>query len=270
MPELPEVEVVRQGLSRNLEHQPRIVKIELLRKNLREDFPVAEIQSFVGLRITHIERRAKYLLLWSSQGALLSHLGMTGTWRLAPPGDERLHDHVYIHFEKNLRLAYRDPRRFGILDVVREVKTHPKLKDLGPEPLLESFTGEIFWQSLRNKNTAVKVALMDQKIVVGVGNIYANEALFRAKIKPHLIAKKLSLGAANRLVAEIKKVLTEAIAQGGSSINDFAQTSGDSGYFQMHFKIYGQEGKPCVQCDRKIKNSVLGGRATFWCSQCQK
>lgn len=272
MPELPEVEVVRRGLEDVLSAQPTLEKIELKRADLRDPIPLKELKTLIGQKITSVERRAKYLLLWTPKGGMLSHLGMTGTWRVAPTGDERLHDHIYLHFSGGLRLAYRDPRRFGIFDFIAndDRASHPRLKILGPEPLSAEFSGESLWQSLRNKSIALKVAIMDQKVVVGVGNIYASEALFAAKIKPSLPAKNLSLERANTLVKEIKKILKESIKKGGSSISDFAHASGDSGYFQNTFKVYDRAGEPCVVCKQQIKSKVMGGRNTFWCGHCQK
>ncbi|HWU43839.1 MAG TPA: bifunctional DNA-formamidopyrimidine glycosylase/DNA-(apurinic or apyrimidinic site) lyase [Bdellovibrio sp.] len=270
MPELPEVDVVRQGLEKILQHHPRLEKIELKRKDLRDPIPIKKLNTLIGESITSVERRAKYLLLWTKKGALLSHLGMTGTWRVAPLGDERVHDHIYLHFSGNLRLAYRDPRRFGILDFVADPATHPKLSHLGPEPLSSEFTGESLWQSLRGRTASIKAAIMDQKIVVGVGNIYASEALFAARIKPTLPAQKLSLERATVLVREIQNILRLAIAHGGSSISDFAHASGESGYFQSTFKVYDRKGKPCVVCGQHIRAKVIGGRNTFWCGHCQK
>lgn len=270
MPELPEVEVVRQGLEKILEHHPKLEKVELKRKDLRGPIPAKKISTLVGERVLSVERRAKYLLIWTSKGAMLSHLGMTGTWRVAPPGDERLHDHIYLHFSGNLRLAYRDPRRFGCFDFVSDPALHPKLIELGPEPLGSDFTGESLWESLRGKSVALKVAIMDQKIVVGVGNIYASEALFAAGIKPSLPAAKLSRDRAEILVKEIRKILKESIKKGGSSISDFAQASGESGYFQTTFKVYDRAGEACVSCGTHLRAKVMGGRNTFWCSHCQK
>lgn len=272
MPELPEVETVRKGLEDILKKNPEITKIELMRKDLRDPIPVKKVQSLVGQKITSVERRAKYLLLKTPAGSLLSHLGMTGTWRLAIPGDERTHDHIYLHFAGGLRLAYRDPRRFGIFDFVAvgaEAK-HPKLKILGYEPLSEAFTGEVLWEKFRGKVVAVKVAIMDQKIVVGVGNIYASEALFRAGIRPKTKALKVSREKCDRLVAAIKEVLIESIEAGGSSISDYEQFSGESGYFQQRFKVYDRKGEKCVICGTSISAQILGGRSTYWCSSCQK
>lgn len=270
MPELPEVEIVKRGLAEILEDHPRLEKIELKRKDIRSPIPAKKLSTLVGEKITSVQRRAKYLLLWTPKGAMLSHLGMTGTWRVAPKGDERSHDHIYLHFSNGLRLAYRDPRRFGIFDFVSDPATHPSLKNLGPEPLSKDFTGESLWESLRKKNIAIKVAIMDQKVVVGVGNIYASEALFAAGIKPSLPASKLSLDRAKILVREIQNVLSESIKAGGSSISDFEHASGDSGYFQDRFKVYDRAGEPCVVCGTHIRSKVMGGRNTFWCGHCQK
>ncbi len=270
MPELPEVEVVRRGLEKILAEKPKIQKIELLRPDLRDEMPAREIHKFEGQVISSVERRAKYILFCTSRGALLSHLGMTGTWRVAAKGDERPHDHIYISFAKGLRLAYRDPRRFGIFDVVYDREQHKRLLHLGPEPLEEAFSGASLWRSLRQKEVALKVALMDQKIVVGVGNIYASEALFAAQIKPQLIASKLSLAKAERLVQEVKRILHLSIEKGGSSISDFAQATGESGYFQNNFLVYDRVGQKCANCQQRIRSFMLGGRNTFWCSKCQK
>lgn len=270
MPELPEVEVVRRGLQDILKEKPCLNRVELKRPDLREPIPIKQINTLLGQAMTSVERRAKYLIFWTPQGGLLSHLGMTGTWRVAPAGDDREHDHIYLHLSGGLRLAYRDPRRFGFFGFVKSpLEGHPKLMNLGPEPLSDDFTGGSLWLSLRGKKTSLKVALMDQKIVVGVGNIYASEALYSAGIRPSLVAEKLSKKQAESLVVEIKKILTLSIEQGGSSISDFAQASGESGYFQTNFRVYGRAGEPCVSCGQQVKSKVLGGRNTFWCSKCQ-
>lgn len=272
MPELPEVETVRKGLEEILKSQPVITRIELRRKDLRDPIPVKKVQSLVGQKVTAVERRAKYLLLRTPQGSLLSHLGMTGTWRVAVTGDERDHDHIYLHFSGGLRLAYRDPRRFGCFDFVAagQELQHPKLKALGVEPLSEAFTADLLWEKFRKKMVALKVAIMDQKIVVGVGNIYASEALFRAGLRPGTPALRVSREKCARLVLSIKDILREAIVAGGSSISDYEQFSGESGYFQKRFRVYGREDEECIVCGTIISARVLGGRSTYWCSNCQK
>ncbi|HEY8270072.1 MAG TPA: bifunctional DNA-formamidopyrimidine glycosylase/DNA-(apurinic or apyrimidinic site) lyase [Pseudobdellovibrionaceae bacterium] len=272
MPELPEVETVRNGLAAILKDHPVIEKIELKRKDLRDPIPVKKVQSLVGQRIVSVERRAKYLLLKTPAGSLLSHLGMTGTWRVAVLGEERDHDHIYLHLGGGLRLAYRDPRRFGCFDFVAlgQEENHAKLKILGYEPLTEAFSGDALWKKLRGKVTAIKVAIMDQRIVVGVGNIYASEALFRAGIRPSIKAMKVSREKCERLARIIKEVLTEAIAAGGSSISNYEQFSGESGYFQQSFRVYDRKGQKCVVCSTEISAQILGGRSSYWCSNCQK
>lgn len=270
MPELPEVEVVKLGLEKILKHQPVLEKVELMRPDLRDPIPAKKIRTLVGEKLLSIERRAKYLLFWTEKGAMLSHLGMTGTWRLAPKGQERDHDHIYLHFSDNLRLAYRDPRRFGIFDFVSDPAAHPRLVHLGPEPFAKDLTAEGLWTALRGKKTSIKVAVMDQKILVGVGNIYASEALFAAGIKPTLPAEKVSLARMELFLKEVRRILKDSIAKGGSSISDFAQASGESGYFQNTFLVYDRDQEPCKTCGNKIRSQVLGGRNTFWCTRCQK
>jgi formamidopyrimidine-DNA glycosylase len=270
MPELPEVEVVRKGLQEILRDQPILKKIELKRPDLRFPIPLKKLNSLLGEKILSVDRRAKYLLLRTSKGSLISHLGMTGTWRVAPDGDERDHDHVYLHFSGSLRLAYRDPRRFGILDFVPFQQQPLQFAHLGPEPLDEAFHGDFLWSVLRKKQTAIKVAIMDQRVVVGVGNIYACEALFAAGIRPQKKASAMTRAQAEVLSQEIKRILTQAIADGGSSISDFKATNGSSGYFQTTFKVYGRGGEACRSCAQSLRSQVIGGRNSFWCPQCQK
>ncbi len=271
MPELPEVEVVRKELEALFEGQPRLEKIEFLRKELRDPMPIAKIQLLLGARILAVRRRAKYLLIETEKGGLLSHLGMTGTWRVAVGGDDRLHDHVYLHLSNGLRLAFRDPRRFGILEVfdLRFPEKSPRLCNLGPEPLEEIFTGIYLWRQLKLRKGPVKPALMDQKLVVGIGNIYASEALFRAKIRPQRKSNRVSLESAEILVGQIKQILAEAILSGGSSISDFKGAQDNPGSFHLLHQVYDRKGVPCVICGTLIRQSVMAGRSTFWCPVCQ-
>ena len=272
MPELPEVEVVRRGLEKILGSDTRIVKFEFLRANLRDVIPKKKFKGLEDALILKIERRGKYLLWHTDAGIILSHLGMTGTWRVAGLGQEMVHDHIYIYLSKGLRLAYRDPRRFGIFDFwpLNHKNLHPKLQDLGVEPLSEEFSGTRLWNSLRKKSASLKASIMDQNIVVGVGNIYASEALFLTRIKPMLPAGKLSLARAESLVTEIKKVLEQAILAGGSSISDFKKAEGHAGDFQNSFQVYDRAGLECFVCGSKIRSKVLAGRNTFWCPICQQ
>ena len=202
---------------------------------------------------------------------LLCHLGMTGTWRLAPAGDERLHDHFYLHLDDGRRLAFRDPRRFGLLDLVGADGRHPALDELGPEPLDEAaFTAAVLADICAGRKSPIKALIMDQTIVVGVGNIYAQEALFRAGIKPSRAAGSVPKLKLAILVDEIRIVLRAAIKAGGSTISDFRQAGGDSGYFQHDFRVYGRAGEKCFVCSGKLRGAVVGGRGTTWCGKCQK
>ncbi len=201
------------------------------------------------------------------------HLGMSGSLRIIPEGDEwRKHDHIGITLEGGMQLRYHDPRRFGLVMVfpAGEVGTHALLKDLGPEPLEEGFTGAHLYGALRNKSISLKVAVMDAKVVVGVGNIYASESLFRAGIHPALPASKLTKPKAEKLVAAIKEVLAESIAQGGTTLRDFLNSDGQPGYFKQRLFVYGRKGEECRVCGKEISHAMMGQRATFWCAGCQK
>ncbi len=273
MPELPEVETVRAGLARLLGTTAVIHSLDLLRADLRAPIPAALSTRLRGARITAVRRRAKYLLFDTTQGMLLSHLGMTGTWRLAPPGAERLHDHCYLQLTDGRRLAYRDPRRFGLLDLVEPgaEATHPRLMDLGPEPLDPLvFTTLHLLACCRGRRSAIKPLIMDQQVVVGVGNIYAQEALHRALIRPTRPAGRLTRMEAELLISHIRSVLQEAIVAGGSTISDFRQAGGDGGYFQHNFQVYDRAGRPCARCALPLHGAVVGGRGTTWCRRCQR
>jgi len=272
MPELPEVETVRVGLMQILGPRAVIKRVILNRPDIRFPIPVDLPARLKGQAIIGIRRRAKYLLFDTPRVLILSHLGMTGSWRLAPPGDENIHDHCYIELQDGRRLAFRDPRRFGMLDLVElgGEATHSRLKDLGPEPLDElGFTAASLYASSRGRKISIKVFIMDQKIVVGVGNIYASEALYRAKIRPTRAAGRITLKEAETLVLGIRDILHTAIAAGGSTIRDFKAASGSSGYFQKSHQVYDREGESCRICGTKIRGKMLGGRSTYWCSSCQ-
>ena len=269
MPELPEVETVRRGLEPLLVGAV-ITRVVLMRRDLRTTIPRDFASRLAGQRVSAIRRRAKYLLIDTPAATALCHLGMTGTWRLAPPGDERPHDHCYIELEGGRRLAFRDPRRFGQLDLVGPGDRHPSLDHLGPEPLGDGFTATYLRERLRGRTQAVKALIMDQAIVVGVGNIYAQEACFRAALRPAVPAGGVPLARLALLVGEIRAVLTAAIAAGGSTISDFRQAGGDSGYFQHDFKVYDRAGQPCVVCTTSLRGKVIAGRSTVWCPTCQR
>jgi formamidopyrimidine-DNA glycosylase len=272
MPELPEVETVRAGLEELLREHPVIKQIKLMRNDVRFPIPAQLPQRLKGQRITGVRRRAKYLLIDTPSVILLSHLGMTGSWRVVRKGDEDKHDHCYIELSDGRRLAFRDPRRFGLLDLVEpgEEADHPRLKRLGPEPLDEAaFSGEYLHRVTRGRRVAIKVLIMDQKVVVGVGNIYASEALFRAGVRPTRAASRLTRDECERLVDSIRVVLRESIQAGGSSIRDFRQAGGGEGYFQTTFRVYDRAGQPCPSCGTPIRSKIIGGRNTFWCPKCQ-
>lgn len=272
MPELPEVETTRLGISPHVVGR-KITEVIIRRYDLR--WPVSpELAEMGGRGFVSVKRRSKYLLLETDGGeVVMVHLGMSGSLRVIPEGDEwRKHDHIGITVEGGLQLRYHDPRRFGMMLLVdeSELQTHPLLKDLGPEPLEEIFTGAHLYGALRNKSIALKVALMDAKVVVGVGNIYASESLFRSGIHPKLPANKLSKPKAAGLVTAVKEVLAESIAQGGTTLRDFLNSDGQPGYFAQRLLVYGRKGEPCRVCGKKISHAVLGQRATFWCGKCQK
>lgn len=270
MPELPEVEVVKRELEVRLPAQEQIMSIEFSKFNLRSPLPRAHQKHFINQRIVSVSRRSKYLLFYFSTGdGFLSHLGMTGNWRFEAPGQGvRKHDHIKIGFE-NCDLIYNDPRRFGFFELMKKNETHSLLKKLGPEPLSDNFHEPTFLENLRTKSSPIKNVIMNAEVVVGVGNIYACESLFRAGISPMKKANRLSSQEVQILRREMRQVLLEAIALGGSSIDDYRQVSGKSGDFQKSFFVYGRESEPCLRCQTKIKKRVLAGRSTFWCPKCQ-
>lgn len=270
MPELPEVETVRAGLQKLLVDRPVIQKFEFHRKDLRDPIPIKRIRALEGHRIDEVLRRSKYLLFRTEAGYLLSHLGMTGSWRAAQDSDRRSHDHVAIRFDNGLKLVYRDPRRFGILDWADVPETHPRFVELGPEPLSDAFSADLLWERLRGREAPVKNILMSAETVVGVGNIYASEALFRAGIRPTRLGGKVRRDECARLVDVIRDVLREAIAAGGSSISDYVQASGETGLFQSSFRVYDRAGEPCVSCATQIRKQVIGGRSSYYCPKCQR
>lgn len=271
MPELPEVETTRVSLQRRVEDQPKLVKIEFFRADLRSKFPKERAQKAVGQKLKRLARRAKYLIFEFEGMAFISHLGMTGTWRTHDL-ELKAHDHIRMEFSSGIVLIYNDPRRFGYFDATQEGLSwqgHSKLQELGPEPLLKDFSPEYLSQQLKKKEAPIKAVIMDQKVVVGVGNIYASEALFQAGIRPTRRASTLKKTEVERLVREVKIVLQKSIELGGSSISDFHDGEGQSGYFQNSFSVYDRDGQACLKCGEKIKSKFIGGRNTFWCPRCQ-
>ena len=272
MPELPEVETTRLGISPHL-IGARITEIIIRRYDLR--WPISEtLPDLTGQTIVSVKRRSKYLLVGTGDNqVILMHLGMSGSLRIIPPAEDwKKHDHFAISLSNGLQLRYHDPRRFGAALHIpaSEIQTHPLIANLGPEPLEENFTGLHLHAALRNKSIALKTAIMDAKIVVGVGNIYASESLFRAGIHPEMHAQKLTKPKAARLVTAIREVLTESITQGGTTLRDFLNSDGEPGYFKQRLFVYGRKSDPCRVCETPISHKVLGQRATYWCKTCQK
>ena len=269
MPELPEVETVRRGLL-NLTGK-EILSIEINRPDLRFPFP-EDMDSITGRKILDIERRAKYLLIHLENDLTwLVHLGMTGRFGFQLEGK---HDHVVVDFVDGTRLVYTDPRRFGVMDLIRPGEVHKLLSDLGPEPLGNNWSGEQLYTSLRNRKVSIKSALLNQHIVVGIGNIYASEILFRSGISPKRLAKNITKKMAHEIYRQTQHVLQIAIEAGGSTLKDgqFKQIDGELGYFPHEFAVYDREGQFCVEpnCRNVVKKLVQSGRSTFFCSTCQR
>ncbi|MBN8541278.1 MAG: bifunctional DNA-formamidopyrimidine glycosylase/DNA-(apurinic or apyrimidinic site) lyase [Deltaproteobacteria bacterium] len=274
MPELPEVESVRTQLSKKITPRLKVREVLFFRKDLR--FPISvKVKSTMNSRerlgpLLGIERRAKYLLFKFQSGYFLSHLGMTGSWREVAPDEPRgLHDHILIHFENETAWMYNDPRRFGYVDWVEDLTEHPLLKHLAPEPLNPEFSKSYLVDTCRRKKVSIKSLIMDQRRVVGVGNIYASEALFRAGIRPTRMAGRIRPNELERLVQSIKQVLSEAIEHGGSTVKDFKGADGYAGRFQSRLFVYDRAGGNCRKCESKIVSKQLGGRSTYWCPVCQ-
>lgn len=270
MPELPEVETTCRGIAPHVTGQ-KIRLIELRETRLR--WPVSpEIEDLVGSRIKSVSRRAKYLLLGFDSGTLLIHLGMSGSLRVIDPAaDLRKHDHVLISLENGMQLRFHDPRRFGcMLWTDENSEDHELIKKLGPEPLSDDFNVEYLAATLASRKTTIKQAIMDGKVVVGVGNIYACEALYKSGIYPGRIASEVKRPRLKKLVDEIKAVLSFAIEEGGTTLKDFLREDGTAGYFKQKLNVYDREGKVCRSCEGLIEKVVLGQRSTFYCPKCQK
>ncbi len=271
MPELPEVETTVAGLRPFLEGQ-KIAAVELRREGLRRPFPVDLVQRVTGANVTVLSRRAKYGLIRTDRDdTLIFHLGMSGRWRVDPEGEDR-HDHLLLTTAAGHVLALNDPRRFGSVDIVmgEAERVFMPFLALGPEPLSDDFTAAALHQRLKGKATAIKLALLDQRVVAGLGNIYVCEALFMAGINPRTPAGRISRARLERLVPAIKQVLLAAIAAGGSTLRDFARPDGELGYFAKDWLVYGREGQPCRTCGKPVRRQVDGGRSTFFCARCQK
>lgn len=270
MPELPEVETVRTGLSEIFERQPLIVRARLLRADIRFAVPPDLPARLEGQRVVAVRRRGKYLLIETPRVILLSHLGMTGSWRVVKEEDK--HDHLYLELDDGRRLAFRDPRRFGLLDLIETGREseHPRLRALGPEPFDPAFGADYLRNRARGRLPSVKAFLMDGRTVVGVGNIYASEILFRAGVRPQRRAGRVTASEWGRIAESVRSVLREAIAAGGSSIRDYLGADGEPGGFQKSFSVYGRERQPCPACAAPVREKALGGRSSFYCAVCQK
>jgi formamidopyrimidine-DNA glycosylase len=270
MPELPEVETTRRGLAPHLQGQ-RIAHVVLRRPDLRWPIPFDVIEKLPGQRINAVRRRAKYLLIDTQAGSALLHLGMSGSLRVLPENTPvETHDHVDIVLEKQRVLRFNDPRRFGCLLWQAPNETHELLRNLGPEPLDDAFNGDYLFQRSRKRSAPVKTFLMDQHIVVGVGNIYAAESLFRAGISPLREAGKVSRERYARLADAAKDILAHAIKRGGTTLRDFISPDGQPGYFEQELSVYGRGGEPCPNCARPLKQASIGQRASVWCGHCQR
>ena len=283
MPELPEVETVRRGLTPAMEGV-MITQADINRPDLRWPFPPDMAARLTGKRVERLRRRSKYILADLDSGeTLLIHLGMSG--RMLVSGDPlgqfvhdhpapEKHDHVVLHMENGARITFNDPRRFGAMDLMATAtaEAHKLLRVLGPEPLGNAFNDSYLIHAFKNKNAPVKSVLLDQRIVSGLGNIYVCEALFRAKIHPKRKAGKIGKERVASLVPIIRDVLGDAIEAGGSSLRDFRQADGELGYFQHSFDVYGREGEPCSSegCPDVIRRIVQSGRSSFYCAQCQR
>jgi len=309
MPELPEVETVRRGLQPVMEGS-KIVRAEARRKDLRFPFQKDFVARLEGQTVTGLGRRAKYLLADLASGdVLLMHLGMSGSFRVIegedqktpgqfhhPRGEDRAHDHVVFHMSSGAAVVFNDPRRFGYMKIIARhaLEEEPLLSGLGPEPLGNEFDAAMLARSCANRKTSLKAALLDQRVVAGLGNIYVCEALFRSQLSPRRLAATLATKAgsrkgaaagqrnsvaggeptdhAKRLVNAIHAVLNQAIKAGGSSLRDHRQTSGELGYFQHSFQVYDREGEKCqtAGCSGIVRRFTQNGRSTFWCPKCQK
>lgn len=271
MPELPEVETTRKGIEPYLSGT-RILATEIREHRLRWPIPDDLEQRISEKTVTAVKRRGKYLLFEIGGGHLLVHLGMSGSLRIARSSDAlRKHDHVIFQLPDDLTMRFNDPRRFGcILWVEGDPFQHSLLRHLGPEPLSGELTGRYLYAHSRGRNLAVKNFIMDSQIVVGVGNIYANEALFLSRIRPRTAAKRISNPKYGELVDNIRQVLSNAIAMGGTTLRDFVGGDGKPGYFQQTLNVYGRKDEPCRICETPIKHIVLGQRSTYYCPVCQK
>ena len=269
MPELPEVETTRRGVLPHLEN--RIVRDIIVRDaRLRWPVPIEKLKSLVGSQISTVRRRAKYLYIVMNAGNIIIHLGMSGRLQVMPATTApKKHDHVDIILDSGEMLRLNDPRRFGCVLFSETPETHDLIRKLGPEPLTDEFDGDYLWHKARGRRVAVKSFIMDAQVVVGVGNIYASEALFMAGIHPLRAASKVSRVKMIALAEAIKVVLARAIRAGGTTLRDFYGSDGSPGYFTQELAMYGRAGEPCPTCEKPVSQRVIGQRSTFYCTRCQ-
>jgi formamidopyrimidine-DNA glycosylase len=290
MPELAEVEIVRQGLLKNLSlksdsdlqnnHQANIdlkntsqsflQEVKLFRPDLRFRIPGKSLKKLIGEKLLTINRKGKYLIFEFENHVILSHLGMTGNWRVQQQPDLKNHDHLFLKIA-NRYFIYNDPRRFGYVDVclADSLGQNRFYKILGPDPLLQQNIDSEVFQKISNKQSPIRNVLLDQSVLCGVGNIYASEALFRAQINPLKPAARLKMSHVSLLLKHIREILAESILAGGSSIDDFHSVDGIKGDFQNRHQVYDRKGQNCVLCNTKIKHKILTGRSVYWCPKCQ-
>lgn len=269
MPELPEVETTLRGVTPHL--VGRVIREVIVRhRGLR--WPVPDtIHELEGQRVLEGTRRGKYLLFKTKPGTLMIHLGMSGALRVSDPDTPwRKHDHVALQLDSGKQLRFHDPRRFGCVLLIDDPATHPLLAELGPEPLSDNFDAAYLQHELKGKTVNIKQAIMDSHLVVGVGNIYACEALFMAGISPKKPAGKVTRAALEKLVSAIKKVLAASIEMGGTTLRDFLRENGEPGYFKQTLRVYDREGEPCRMCGAAVKRIVQSNRSTFFCAKCQR
>lgn len=271
MPELPEVETTRRGILAHAQNR-LITAVTVRQRNLRWPVPADLDANLRNARINGIQRRGKYLIFETGRGFMLLHLGMSGSLRIDEAGRApKKHDHVEWALDDGSLLRLHDPRRFGSIHWIKDSPAeHPLLRDLGPEPLAAEFDGDYLHRLSRRRTCAVKYFIMNSKIVVGVGNIYANEALFLAGIPPNRAANRVSAAQFAKLAAAIKAVLEDAIRVGGTTLRDFVNAQGNPGYFRLQLRVYEKAGEPCGRCGHIIKHKVMGQRSSYYCPRCQR
>jgi len=271
MPELPEVETTLRGIAPHIDKQ-KLIDVIVRNPSLRWPVPVEKLKTLIGEHVTHSERIAKYILIHTAKGTVLLHLGMSGSLRaLSKEHPAEKHDHIDLVFSNNKVIRLNDPRRFGCCLLLQQpIKEHKLLASLGPEPLSDQFHGDLLFELSRNRNIRVKNFIMDAKVVVGVGNIYASESLFMAGIRPTTSIQRISRARYHQLASTIKAVLAKAIKAGGTTLNDFTQADGKPGYFAQELQVYGRNNKACNKCGEIIKSQVIAQRNTFYCPTCQK